>query len=116
MSAKLASFALPLVFAALPVPQAAAPSAAAPRGTVPAAAARTAPARAFKVGADVIDRRGALIGTVAGVGQNPNGTMQVVVKVNGKLISLPETALSFEGDRLVSARTKAELLAAAPPP
>ena len=37
----------------------------------------------------------------------------VVVRIDGKLVTLPQATLRMEGERIVSAQTKAQILAAA---
>jgi hypothetical protein len=75
----------------------------------PAAIAPAAPA--FKVGAVVTDRTGARVGTIQSLGDAPRGPM-VVIAIDGKLVSVPQSTLTLKDDGVVSLQTKAEILAA----
>jgi hypothetical protein len=108
-SAQLALFCIPLALAGLSASAQEKPSTA-------VAGVHSAPAPAFKVGDVVVDRNGNEIGVVAGVGEGGQHLMQLIVKIDGKLVTVPETVLSFQNGRLVSTRSKSELLAAVSAP
>ena len=87
----------------------------APTGPPPVGAAPTSvtpPAPAFHAGDTVSDRNGAVVGEVQTLTETPAGPM-VVVRIDGKLVTLPQATLRMEGERIVSAQTKAQILAAA---
>lgn len=81
----------------------------------PSAPRPAAPAPAIQAGETVFDRTGQAVGAVQGLVETPAGAM-VVAQVDGKLISLPQSTLRVEGRRVVSAQTKAQMLAAAGAP
>ena len=91
---------------AVPPANAAAPS-------VPPAVTRPAPA--LKSGAIVSDRTGAAVGPIQTLAESDRGSM-VIIKIDGKLVGVPESSLRLEGERVVSAQTKAEMTAAAGAP
>ena len=84
--------------------------------TAPAAAAATpvtpATLDSLKPGLEVKDATGASIGTVVKAGTASNGQAAVVVKVDGKDVSLPATLFSMNGDSVTSSVTKAQIQAA----
>ena len=99
-----------------------APEAQTPRDDLPAeppagaaTSTLTPPVPAFKAGAVVSDSTGATVGTVASVVEGESGLM-VVVKIDGKLVSVPQDTLTLVGDRAVSSRTKTQMLAEAGAP
>ena len=76
----------------------------------PAAIAPAAPA--FKVGAIVTDRTGARLGRIQSLSEAERGPM-VVISLDGKLVSVPQSTLTRKGEGAVSSQTKAEITAAA---
>jgi hypothetical protein len=72
----------------------------------------TPPAPAFKAGDAVTDRDGTAVGAVQTLVESPAGPM-VVVRIDGKLVSLPQATLNMQGTAIVSTQTKAQILAAA---
>jgi hypothetical protein len=54
-----------------------------------------------------------VVGTIQGVAEDARDEMVVVVKVDGKLVSVPESTLRLAGGNAVSSQTKAQILAAA---
>lgn len=81
----------------------------------PRRAAIAPPAPAFKVGGIVIDRTGAQLGSIESVADAERGPM-VVIKIDGKLISVPQSTLTLNGENVVSSQTKAEIMSAARAP
>lgn len=75
----------------------------------------TPPAPAFKSGDAVADRDGVALGSVQTLVESPAGPM-LVVNIDGKLVSLPQTTLKMQGAAIVSSQTKAQILAAAGAP
>jgi hypothetical protein len=73
------------------------------------------PAPAFKAGASVTDRGGTVVGAIESVIDTPAGLM-VVVKIDGKLVSVPQSSLTLRDGAAVSRQSKAEMLAAAGAP
>ena len=99
-----------------------APEAQTPRDDLPAeppagaaTSTLTPPAPAFKAGAAVSDSTGATVGTVASVIEGESGLL-VVVKIDGKLVSVPQETLTLAGERAVSSQTRSQMLAAAGAP
>ena len=76
-----------------------------------AVAPHTAP-HPLMQGTPVYDKSGLRVGVVAAVADSDRGSM-VVVKVDGKLVSVPQSSLVLDGNVARSAQTKAEMLAAA---
>jgi hypothetical protein len=72
-------------------------------------------APAFKVGAIVTDRTGARLGPIQRLTEAPRGPM-VVIAMDGKLVSIPQSTLTPKGEAVVSSQTKAEIVAAAGAP
>jgi hypothetical protein len=70
---------------------------------------------AFKPGMPVVDRTGADIGIVQTIAETAQG-LNIVVKVDGKLIGAPVATMTLRDDHAVSAQTKEELLANAHAP
>ena len=54
-----------------------------------------------------------VIGAIEGVAEGQRDEMFVVVKIDGKLVSIPESTLRLAAGGVVSSQTKAEVLAAA---
>jgi hypothetical protein len=97
---------------AMPAPPAAAKvTPPAPTDTPPATSSEPAPA--FRAGAKVSDSSGADIGVIQSIAEASTGAM-VVLKVDGKLVSVPQGTLSPFGENVKSSQTKAQILAAAP--
>jgi hypothetical protein len=88
----------------------AAPTAPPSAGAAPSSV--TPPAPAFRAGDAVFDRDGAAVGQVLTLTESPAGPM-VVVRIDGKMVTVPQSTLRMEGQRIVSAQTKAQILAAA---
>lgn len=74
------------------------------------------PAPAFPPGAPVIDRAGVQVGVVQSAAETREGDINVVVKIDGKLVGLPPATLRLNGDRVASSQTKEEMLASAGAP
>ena len=72
----------------------------------------TPPAPAFKSGDAVADRDGTALGSVQTLVESAAGPM-VVVNIDGKLVSLPQSTLRMRGSAIMSTQTKAQILAAA---
>ncbi|HTI67957.1 MAG TPA: hypothetical protein VL460_10485 [Caulobacteraceae bacterium] len=103
-AAALAALGLPTARAA-PIP---------PTPASPAASAAPAPpAPAFSAGSTVVDSQGVVLGSIEGLAQGQGDEMVVVVKIDGKLVSIPESTLRLAGGGAVSSQTKAQILAAA---
>lgn len=83
----------------------------APTAEPPASPAKPAPA--FRAGAKVSDATGADIGVIQSIAEASTGAM-VVLKVDDKLVSVPQGTLSPFGENVKSSQTKAQILAAAP--
>ncbi len=81
----------------------------------PPTAVEPAPAPAFKAGSVVVDRDGTAIGAIKTLTESSRGPM-VVVEIDGKLVSVPQSTLRLQGDRALSSQTKAQMLAAAGAP
>ncbi|MGI9168880.1 MAG: hypothetical protein ACR2FH_01710 [Caulobacteraceae bacterium] len=81
----------------------------------PAPAPIVAPAPHFKVGAMVTDRTGARLGPIQSLAEAARGAM-IVIEIDGKLVSVPQSTLKAKGGGAVSSQTKAEILAAAGAP
>jgi hypothetical protein len=75
----------------------------------------TPPAPAFKAGDPVADRTGAVVGDIQALVESPAGPM-VVVRIDGKMVSLTQSTLKMDGERIVSSQTKDQMLAAAGAP
>jgi hypothetical protein len=69
-------------------------------------------APAFKIGAIVTDRTGARLGPIQNLAEAARGPM-VVISIDGKLVSVPQSTLTLKGGGAVSSQTKAEIAAAA---
>jgi hypothetical protein len=67
------------------------------------------PAPAIHPGMPLFDRSGVQIGEVQAAADTPRG-LEVVVKVDGKLLGAPLSTLRVEGDHVVSSQTKEQLL------
>lgn len=74
------------------------------------------PAPAIKPGMPVSDRSGAQVGLVETVAETPRGGLNVVVKIDGKLVGLAAATLALHESRVVSSQTKREMLASAGAP
>jgi hypothetical protein len=74
-----------------------------------------APAPAFKVGAVVSDRTGARLGPIQSLAEASRGAM-IVIEIDGKLVSVPQSTLRPKGGGAVSSQTKAEIMTAAGAP
>jgi hypothetical protein len=70
------------------------------------------PAHPPTQGMPVVDNAGVVVGVIAAVADSERGAM-VVVRVDGKLVSLPQASLVLDGKVARSSRTKAQILAAA---
>ena len=70
---------------------------------------------AFKAGAIVTDRNGARLGPIQSLALAPSGPL-VVIRIDGKLVSVPQSTLTLENGSAVSSQTKAEILTAAGAP
>jgi hypothetical protein len=86
-----------------------------PPATGPAPAVIAPPAPDLKPGAVVIDRNGLRIGKVQSLAESERGAM-VVVDMDGKLVSVPQSTLLPKGDSAVSSQSKDEILGAAHAP
>jgi hypothetical protein len=76
-----------------------------------------APAPAFKAGAMVVDRNGVRLGPVESLAETgATAVAMVVIKIDGKLVSVPQSTLAPKGANVVSTQSKAEILAAAGAP
>ena len=93
-----------------PQPPPVAPTAPPSAGAAPSSV--TPPAPAFRAGDTVADSEGVAIGQVQTLTETPAGPM-VVVRIDGKMVTLPQATLRMEGQRIVSGQTKAQILAAA---
>lgn len=83
-----------------------------PAGPATPPATPTAGATTLVNGASVKDAEGNAIGTIEKVGTGSSAG-QVTLKVDGKSVTVPQSVLSETGGAVVSAQTKAELLASA---
>jgi hypothetical protein len=81
----------------------------------PPASASALPAPAIKAGDTLTDRDGVAVGDVQALVESPAGPL-VVVRIDGKMVSLAQSTLRMEGDRIVSAQTRDQMLAAAGAP
>jgi hypothetical protein len=100
----------------LPVLLLATPAAAQPAPTGAAApAVAKAPPPAFQAGMPVFDGTGMQVGKVASLADSPRGPM-VVVEIDGKMVSLPQSTLTLARGTARSTQSKAEMLAAAGAP
>lgn len=76
-----------------------------------------APAPAFKAGAMVVDRNGVRLGPVESLAETrATPVAMVVIKIDGKLVSVPQSTLALKGANVVSTQSKAEILAVAGAP
>ena len=66
-------------------------------------------------GMTVVDRSGVAVGVITAVADSERGPM-VVVKIDGKLLSLPQATLTLDGTIVRSSQTRAQILAAAVAP
>ncbi len=107
----MSRIALVLAFLAAWSPLEAAPTAVGPPGAVTAPAAP-----AVKPGMPVRDRTGAEVGLVEAVAETPAHGLNVIVKIDGKLVGLAASTVRLEGGHVVSAQTKQEILASAGAP
>ena len=73
------------------------------------------PAPAFDPGQEVFDASGGRIGVVQTLSPSPKG-LSVVLVIDGKLVSVPESKLQRVGPRVISSETKAQILSAAGAP
>jgi hypothetical protein len=69
-------------------------------------------APAFKFGAMVTDRTGRPLGAIESLAESERGAM-IVIKIDDKLVSVPQSTLKLNGERVVSSQSKAEIMAAA---
>jgi hypothetical protein len=81
----------------------------------PPAAVEVPPPPAFKAGASVVDRNGGAIGRIKALAESDKGPM-VVLEIDSKLVSVPQSSLKLQGEVAVSAQTKAQILATANAP
>ncbi len=86
-----------------------------PRAATPPPAVVAPPVPAFKIGGVVTDRTGARLGPIESLGEADRGAM-VVIRIDGKLVSVPQGTLALKPGGAVSAQTKAQILAAASAP
>ena len=63
-------------------------------------------------GMPVVDLTGAAVGVITAIADSDRGPM-VVVKADGRLISLPQASLTLDGAVVRSSQTRAQILAAA---
>jgi len=68
--------------------------------------------RPLTQGMPVVDRSGVTVGLIAAIADSDRGSM-VVVKVDGKLVSIPQSTLTLDGAVVRSSQTKQQILAAA---
>lgn len=73
-------------------------------------------APAFPPGAPVFDRAGVQVGVVQSAAETREGDVNLVVKIDGKLIGLASSTLRLRGACVVSSQTKQEMLASAGAP
>jgi hypothetical protein len=129
------ALALSFGFAAIAQPASQSPTAAKPSSSVPSAppaasvnppgptaapaspapASATDAAAALKEGMVVKDSTGAAVGTIAQIGKTPDGAPAAVLDVDGKKIGVLASSLTPQGGQVISAATKAQLLAASAP-
>ena len=69
-------------------------------------------APAFKAGDPVFDSRGTFVGDIHALVESPAGPL-VVVRIDGKMVSLSQATLEMNGERIASSQTKDQMLAAA---
>ena len=62
-------------------------------------------------GMTVVDRSGEAVGVITAVADSERGPM-VIVKVDGKLVSIPQSTLTLDGTIVRSSQAKAQILAA----
>ena len=86
-----------------------------PRATATAAPPAKPPPPAFEPGMPVVDNRGAVIGRFKSLAESDAGAM-AIIEIDGKLVGTPQSSLTLEGDRIRSARSKSEIVAAAGAP
>jgi hypothetical protein len=77
---------------------------------------RGAPAPAVEAGGTVTDRDGVVLGPIRNLVEDAYGEMHAVVQVDGRLVTINERALKWDGVNAVSVRSKAEILAEATRP
>jgi hypothetical protein len=63
-------------------------------------------------GMPVVDQAGVSVGVITAVADSEQGPM-VVVKVDGKLVSIPQSTLTLDGAVVRSSQTRAQILATA---
>ena len=96
---------------ALPANARSNPAAATAVGPLGSKAEPTAPA--IKPGTPVNDKSGNPVGLVETLIETPSGDLNVVVKIDGKLVGLNPSTLQLIGGREVSSQTKQEMLTSA---
>lgn len=69
------------------------------------------PAPALQAGGTVVDARGQLVGRIESVGESPDGEMFVVVNAAGKLVTIAETQLRWNGRNATTTLTREQILA-----
>jgi hypothetical protein len=62
-----------------------------------------------------VDRTGAAIGRIKTLTESDKGPV-VVIEIDRKLVSVPQSSLKLQGEVAVSSQTKAQILAAAGAP
>lgn len=103
--------AIPIIATALAAQ--AAPPPVSPGGSPPPPTA--SPALAVEAGDAVFDRTGQPVGQVQSLVETPAGPM-VVARIDGKMISLPQSTLKKEDGRLISSQSKTQMIDAAGAP
>ncbi len=76
-----------------------------------AVAPQSAP-RPLTQGMPVFDKAGERVGEIAAVADSARGAM-VVVKIDGKLVTVPQASLVLDGNVVRSAQAKAQIISAA---
>jgi hypothetical protein len=71
------------------------------------------PVPAVKAGMPVSDSSGARVGVVETVAETSSGGLDVVAKIDGKLVGLSSSTLQLRSGRVISSQTKHEMLASA---
>lgn len=89
-----------------------------PNAAAPTGSDTTASASPYRVGGQVKDGQGQLIGTIAKVVKTPDGATTVAVNVDGRNVNLPANNLTPAGTDggAVSAMSKAQISASTKPP
>lgn len=89
-----------------------------PTAAAPPGADTTASASPYRVGGQVKDGQGQLIGQISKVVKTPDGATTVSVMVDGRNVNLPASNLTPAGTDggAVSAMTKAQISASTKPP